>query len=134
MRTVEWNYDTDKFQMIDQRLLPGEFKIAVFEDYRDVAQAITDMVVRGAPAIGGAAAFGLALAAKESNAQDYATMHADLENAARHLKGARPTAVNLAWALDRILDRISTIKSNPDEIRRAVQMRDAYLRDKLARE
>ncbi|MFN2237136.1 MAG: S-methyl-5-thioribose-1-phosphate isomerase, partial [Anaerolineales bacterium] len=54
MRTVEWNYETNKFQMIDQRLLPGEFKVAVFDDYHAVAQAITDMVVRGAPAIGAA--------------------------------------------------------------------------------
>jgi methylthioribose-1-phosphate isomerase len=120
MRTVEWNYDTNKFQMIDQRLLPGEFKVAVFDDYRLVAQAITDMVVRGAPAIGGAAAFGLALAAQQSNASNCATMQADLGEAVKHLKQARPTAVNLAWALDRILQKISDITSSPDDIRQAV--------------
>ena len=120
MRTVEWNYDTDEFQMIDQRLLPGEFKVAVFDDYRAVAQAITDMVVRGAPAIGGAAAFGLALAAQQSNAPDFTSMNADLENAANHLKQARPTAVNLAWALDRILRKVSLMKSSPNDIRKAV--------------
>lgn len=120
MRTVEWNYDTNKFQMIDQRLLPGEFKVAVFDDYRAVAKAITDMVVRGAPAIGGAAAFGLALAAQQSNATDFTTMHADLEAAANHLKEARPTAVNLAWALDRILKKTSLMKSSPDEIKETV--------------
>ena len=83
MRTVEWNYDTNKFQMIDQRLLPAEFKVVVYDDYRAVAQAITDMVVRGAPAIGGAAAFGLALAALQSNAADFNSMHTDLETAAK---------------------------------------------------
>ena len=93
MRTVEWNYDTNKFQMIDQRLLPGEFKVAVFDDYRAVAQAITDMVVRGAPAIGGAAAFGLALAAQQSDAKDYTSLHTDLETAANHIKQARPTRI-----------------------------------------
>jgi methylthioribose-1-phosphate isomerase len=93
--------------MIDQRLLPGEFKIAVFDDYRDVAQAIKDMVVRGAPAIGAAAAFGLVLAALDSKASDLDTYHNDLVKAANHLKNARPTAVNLAWALDRIF-RITT--------------------------
>jgi methylthioribose-1-phosphate isomerase len=103
MRTVEWNYETNKFQMIDQRLLPGEFKVAVFDDYHAVAQAITDMVVRGAPAIGAAAAFGLALAAQQSKAGDTATLRADLQTAAETLKKARPTAVNLAWAVDRIM-------------------------------
>jgi len=120
MRTVEWNYDTNKCQMIDQRLLPGEFKVAVFDDYRDVAQAITDMVVRGAPAIGGTAGFGLALAAQQSNASDYTAMHADLKEAANYLKAARPTAVNLAWALDRILRKTELMKSSPDEIRQVV--------------
>jgi len=120
MRTVEWNYDTNKFQMIDQRLLPGELKVAVFDDYRNVAKAITEMVVRGAPAIGGAAAFGLALAAQQSNATDSASMHKDLEDAANHLKQARPTAVNLAWALDRILKKTSLMRGRPDEIREAV--------------
>lgn len=120
MRTVEWNYDTNKFQMIDQRLLPGELKVAVFDDYRDVAKGITDMVVRGAPAIGATAAFGLALAAQQSNAVDSASMHKDLEDAANHLKQARPTAVNLAWALDRILRKTSLMRGSPDEIREAV--------------
>ncbi len=120
MRTVEWNYDTNKFQMIDQRLLPGEFKVAVFDDYRAVAKAITDMVVRGAPAIGATAAFGLALAAQQSTASDYAAMHTDLDTAANYLKEARPTAVNLAWALDRILKKTSLMKSSPDDIRGAV--------------
>ena len=120
MRTVEWNYDTNKFHMIDQRLLPGEFKVAIFDDYRDVAQAITDMVVRGAPAIGAAAAFALVLAAQQSKAVDYASMHADLESAANDLKQARPTAVNLAWALDRILFKTAHIKSSPDDIRKAL--------------
>ncbi len=83
MRTVEWNYDINKLQMIDQRLLPGELKVAVFDDYRAAAKAITDMVVRGAPAIGAAAAFGLALAAQQSNAVDYISMHADLKSCCR---------------------------------------------------
>jgi methylthioribose-1-phosphate isomerase len=120
MRTVEWNYDTDKFQMIDQRLLPSEFKIALYDDYRAVAQAISDMVVRGAPAIGVAAAFGLALAAQQSKAMDFGSMHNDLEKASNYLKQARPTAVNLAWALDRILKKTSLMKSDPDDIRKAV--------------
>jgi methylthioribose-1-phosphate isomerase len=122
MRTVEWNYDTNKFQMIDQRLLPGTFEVAVFDDYRAVAQAITDMVVRGAPAIGGAAAFGLALAAQQSKAKDANSLYSTLQNAAEYLKKARPTAVNLAWALDRILRNTKYLidTGTTDDLRQAV--------------
>ena len=120
MRTVEWNYNLNKFQMIDQRLLPGEFKVAVFDDYRAVAQAITDMVVRGAPAIGGAAAFGLALAAQQSKAKDFQLLYRDLEEAAAYLKKARPTAVNLAWALDRILKTTADLGGSAADLREAV--------------
>jgi len=120
MRTVEWNYSTNKFQMIDQRLLPGEFKVAVFDDYRDVAQAITDMVVRGAPAIGGAAAFGLVLAAHQSTAKNAAKLRTDLISASDYLKKARPTAVNLAWALDRIVAVTADIQGSADDLREAV--------------
>jgi methylthioribose-1-phosphate isomerase len=120
MRTVEWNYDTNTFQMIDQRLLPGEYKVAVFVDYRNVAQAITDMVVRGAPAIGAAAAFGLALAAQASPAVNIESLRTDLIAAATHLKKTRPTAVNLTWAIDRILLNTAETKGNPDNLREAV--------------
>jgi methylthioribose-1-phosphate isomerase len=120
MRTVEWNYESEKFQMIDQRLLPGSFEIAVYEDYRQVAQAITDMVVRGAPAIGAAAGFGLALAARQSCAKDIPALRADLEAAANRLKQARPTAVNLAWALDRILHTTAQIEGDVQKLRDAI--------------
>jgi methylthioribose-1-phosphate isomerase len=89
--------------MIDQRLLPRRFETPIFYAYRDVARAIHEMVVRGAPAIGAAAAFGLALAGFESKTTDRAQLLRDLEEAARVLKAARPTAVNLAWAVDRLL-------------------------------
>jgi methylthioribose-1-phosphate isomerase len=120
MRTVEWNYASSKFQMIDQRLLPGKFEVAVFDDYRAVAQAITDMVVRGAPAIGAAAAFGLALAAQQSSASRPSALRQDLQIAADYLKQARPTAVNLAWALDRILRVTAAINDSSDGLREAV--------------
>lgn len=120
MRTVEWNYSTSQFQMIDQRLLPGEFKVAVYDDYGKVAQAITNMVVRGAPAIGAAAAFGLALAAQQSIAKDIENLRADLITASDCLKEARPTAVNLAWALDRILSATVDIHGSADHLREAV--------------
>ncbi|MFQ5409767.1 MAG: S-methyl-5-thioribose-1-phosphate isomerase [Anaerolineales bacterium] len=120
MRTVEWR--AGAVRMIDQRVLPASFKLVDYHDYRDVARAITDMVVRGAPAIGAAAAFGLALAAFQSEARDRLTLLRDLEAAAAHLRQARPTAVNLAWALERLL-RVAT-----DEQLEAVEaVRDALL-------
>ena len=107
MRTVFWDYETDEFKMIDQRRLPGTFEVLAFTDHRSVAQAIADMVVRGAPAIGATAGFGLALAARESAAISTAGLLADLEAACAVLKAARPTAVNLAWALDRIMQAVT---------------------------
>jgi len=89
--------------MIDQRLLPGREAQLVLHSVHDVADAIRDMAVRGAPAIGAAAAFGMALAARSSSAKDAAGLCADLARAAEVLRAARPTAVNLGWAVDRML-------------------------------
>lgn len=111
MRTVFW--EDDQLKMIDQRILPGRFEIVSFRDHKSVAQAIKDMVVRGAPAIGAAAAFGLALAGYESAASSSNELLDDLQAASRTLKAARPTAVNLAWAVDRILNKISTQSAQP---------------------
>jgi len=103
MKTIEWNYERGVVQMIDQRWLPGEFKVVSYDDYRQVAQAIREMVVRGAPAIGAAAAYGLALAAQRSTATNLKIFRADMQQAAEVLKKARPTAVNLSWAVDRVM-------------------------------
>ena len=103
MRTIEWHDGVVK--MIDQRLLPNQFVIVEFGDYREVAWAIAEMVVRGAPAIGAAAAFGLALAGRQSPATNRDALLDDLAAAAEVLRAARPTAANLAWALDRMLRR-----------------------------
>lgn len=103
MRSVEWH--GGKVRMIDQRLLPAEFHLVEYEDYRDVAQAIRTMVIRGAPAIGAAAAFGMVLAARQSAAQDRKGLLADLREAGAVLCDARPTAVNLSWAVARLLRR-----------------------------
>jgi methylthioribose-1-phosphate isomerase len=121
MRTVFWDYDTNEFKMIDQRRLPGAFEILAYRDHKSVAQAITDMVVRGAPAIGAAAGFGLALAARESASTSTEGLLADLEAASAVLKAARPTAVNLAWAVDRIMSSLSHEGASPfkDDARRA---------------
>jgi methylthioribose-1-phosphate isomerase len=117
MRTITWNDDAQKVEMIDQRLLPQEFKINVYEQYQEVADAIRTMVIRGAPAIGAAAAFGIALAAYQSKASTKAGLIKDLEEAGALLNNARPTAVHLAWAIRRMLKEAVDFKGSLDELR-----------------
>ena len=96
--------------MIDQRLLPGEYREVSFNSYDQVADAIQQMVVRGAPAIGATAAFGMALAAHTSPASEVAELRDDMAAAAETLQAARPTAINLTWAVERMLQ----VVNNPD--------------------
>ena len=119
MRTVFW--EDNQLKMIDQRLLPGRFEIVSFKDHLSVACAIQDMVVRGAPAIGAAAAFGMALAGYESTSSSSPELLDDLQAAANTLKAARPTAVNLAWALDRVMSATKTKEErSADELRQLI--------------
>ncbi len=120
MRTVFW--EDNQLKMIDQRILPARFEIVSYGDHKSVAHAITDMVVRGAPAIGAAAAFGLALAGFESTSRFASTrdLLADLRAASDTLKSARPTAVNLAWAVDRVLRVACSAIGTADDVRNAV--------------
>jgi len=104
MRSVEWH--DGKVRIIDQRLLPAEFRLLELEEPEEVAWAIREMAIRGAPAIGAAAAFGMALAAWRDQAGDENGLLHDLEKAAIALRAARPTAVNLAWAVERVMRRV----------------------------
>src|SRR5512139_1720156 len=108
MRTVFW--ENNQLKMIDQRILPGRFEVISYTDHVSVARAITDMVVRGAPAIGAAAAFGLALAGFVSASSSGRKLIAVLEASSYTLKVSRPTAVNLAWAVDRVMDSLKKMK------------------------
>lgn len=114
LRTVEWI--NGRVRMIDQTMIPYKFAYVTFKDYRQVAKAIRDMVVRGAPAIGVAAAMGLALAANSSRATTKEQLIKELETAAEVLRRSRPTAWNLFWAIDRILKRARTAGDGPSEI------------------
>ncbi len=130
MRTVYWDYDNHSVKMIDQRKLPFEFVIAEFDDYRDVARAITEMYVRGAPAIGASAGFGMALAARQSAATDRMALLNDLEEAAKFLEAARPTAVNLSWAVRLLMNGVvSSDSQTPEETREALLIRAQQLAD-----
>jgi methylthioribose-1-phosphate isomerase len=98
--TIRWS--DGAVSLIDQRVLPHEVRYLRYDDYRALAQAITDMVVRGAPAIGAAGAYGMALAAGQSMAATADGVRQDLAVAAEVLRAARPTAVNLGWGVDRV--------------------------------
>jgi len=117
MRTITWNDDAQVIEMIDQRILPHEFKINQYDHYKDVADAIRTMVIRGAPAIGAAAAFGMAMAAFNSQASTITALQAGLKEAGDFLNQARPTAVNLSWAIRRMLNAADDFNGSADELR-----------------
>ncbi|HKG20876.1 MAG TPA: S-methyl-5-thioribose-1-phosphate isomerase [Blastocatellia bacterium] len=100
IKTIEW---TDEgVVMIDQRRLPAEELYPVFKTHEEVARAIEDMVVRGAPAIGVAAAMGVAIGLKNSEATSPEDVRADFENICDRIARTRPTAVNLFWGVERM--------------------------------
>jgi methylthioribose-1-phosphate isomerase len=116
MRTLFWDFDSHELRIIDQRRLPAALEIVALHTYMEVAEAIRNMTVRGAPAIGAAAAFGLALAANGSRSQSVAQFLSDLDTAAQILKASRPTAVNLAWAVDRVLRVVHTATGSVEDL------------------
>ena len=117
LKTVEWK--DNSVVMIDQTKLPNELVFVTYTDYNQVADAIRTLVVRGAPAIGVSGAFGLALAVLQSDATEKESLINDLEIAKKVLLETRPTAVNLAWGLDKIMQVTKNAKT-VDEIRDSV--------------
>jgi methylthioribose-1-phosphate isomerase len=111
LRTIEWHENT--IRMIDQRLLPQRYEVLVCRDHHELAGAIRDMAVRGAPAIGAAAAFGLALCAIRSEAKSPAQLLSELDEAAREIGATRPTAVNLFWGLERMRRKAGSLAGKP---------------------
>jgi methylthioribose-1-phosphate isomerase len=102
--SVQWTRDI--VRVLDQRVLPHQVVYRDLTDEDEVAAAIREMVVRGAPLIGAVAAYGMALAARRSTATDPIALRADLARVAELLAAARPTAVNLTWAVARVIDRV----------------------------
>ena len=105
-------------RMIDQTLLPSELVMLELRTVEGVCEAIRSLRVRGAPAIGCAAALGVALAAQQAEVATSAEMLAALEHARGEIACTRPTAVNLFWALDRVMDiaRLAALIS-PERVR-----------------
>jgi methylthioribose-1-phosphate isomerase len=100
--------------LIDQTKLPNRLVHVRCNDYKEVADAIKKLVVRGAPAIGVTAAFGLALAAQSSKAKTLTELMTDLDTAFKVLRETRPTAVNLFWALERVMGKAKRAKTVGD--------------------
>ena len=100
IKTIEWT--PEGVRMIDQTKLPTVEEYPVFKTCEEVAAAIRSMVIRGAPAIGVAAAMGIALGMKQSRATDAKTAEADFRKISDTIASTRPTAVNLFWAVDRM--------------------------------
>ncbi len=115
IETLRWKNGC--LEMIDQRILPASFKYITYDSAESVADGIRSMVVRGAPAIGCAAAYGIALEAQKLRATTTDEFNKGMDSAFEVLAKSRPTAVNLFWALKRMRDKISSSNDiNPNEL------------------
>jgi len=119
--TIEWH--GKHVRMIDQRKIPRKLEWYICRGYRDVIQAIEKMVIRGAPAIGVAAAMGLALGASTIRAKDYLKFRDRFKIMADEMAKARPTAVNLKWAVERMSLLVKKMRKRPvEEIKAALKL------------
>ncbi|MBI5755321.1 MAG: S-methyl-5-thioribose-1-phosphate isomerase [Nitrospirae bacterium] len=109
--TIEWRNGV--VSMLDQTRLPLEVTYFECKTYQDVAKGIKELVIRGAPAIGIAAAMGVALGARDINSQDFTGFYNEMEKISKHIGATRPTAVNLFWALERMKKVAAANKEKP---------------------
>ena len=109
--TIEW--DGNRIRMIDQRKIPGKIEWYTCKGYRDVIKAIETMVIRGAPAIGVAAAMGLASGAETIRASSFNAFRKQFRKMADQMAKARPTAINLKWAVDRMWRLVERMATRP---------------------
>lgn len=114
MKAIEWK--NDHIKLIDQRQLPHNLQFVDCFDLDTLIEAIKSLAVRGAPALGVAAGFGIALSAVNSKAKDKNELLKELNASADLIKKSRPTAVNLFWAIDRMLSFIKTLSASKEEI------------------
>ena len=111
MRTIDWNNKNKSLMLIDQTLLPREYAIVECKSLEKLVEAIENLRIRGAPALGVAGGFGVALAAQVSKARGSRDLIQDLEGAAQILRNTRPTAINLSWGIDRVLSKAKVGRS-----------------------
>ena len=135
VKTLEWTNEGVRF--IDQRKLPTEETYVTCHDYEEVAEAIRNMTVRGAPAIGVAAAMGIALGVRDADAGHVSELRRTFEEICDTLGSTRPTAVNLFWAIQRMKDKFESLSELPvDRIRQEMiaEAQRMYLEDIAANE
>ena len=114
IRPVKW--ESNQLHLIDQRILPDRYEYISYSESREVADAIKDMVVRGAPAIGIAAAFGVVLAARKHYSLNPDNWKTSIVEDLTYLRSSRPTAVNLFWALDQMQSVIEDSAGDPESV------------------
>lgn len=135
IKALEWT--PEGVRLIDQTRLPTEEVYVTCRDYQEVGKAIRDMIVRGAPAIGVAAAMGIAIGVKQSRAADATALRPELEEICRTLGETRPTAVNLFWSIRRMKEKFESVAGQGMEQIRAALAAEAqqmYLEDIAANE
>ncbi|MCX5756763.1 MAG: S-methyl-5-thioribose-1-phosphate isomerase [Gemmatimonadetes bacterium] len=129
IRAVQWSPGGDAVRIIDQRRLPGEFIERDLRSLHDVCDAIATLAVRGAPAIGVAAAMGLVTSLQDFRSDDRHAFAIMLESHARALAAMRPTAVNLAWAIGRMRQRAAATKAAPQNVLAALRVEATAILD-----
>jgi methylthioribose-1-phosphate isomerase len=130
IKTLEWTAEGVRF--IDQTQLPGKEVYVTCRSYQEVGTAIREMVVRGAPAIGVAAAMGIAIGVKQSTARDISLLRKEFEQICQTIADTRPTAVNLFWAIRRMREKFESVAGQGLEKIKAVLVHEAqqmYLED-----
>jgi len=118
-RTISWK--DGSIVLIDQRKLPNKLEFIECNDYLQIVEAIKNMAVRGAPAIGVAAAMALGLVAQKSKAKTKEELIKELEVVARNLKATRPTGVNLFWMVKRVIEKAKSIEGELEDVKVSVK-------------
>ena len=124
---IKW--EGDRLVLLDQRYLPERIEFVHCRNYREISAAIKDMVVRGAPAIGIAGGYAMASSVRECGETSFEGCYRYLREAANHISAARPTAVNLMWAVDRVLRKALSVLESAE---RAGTREDAALKEAYA--
>jgi methylthioribose-1-phosphate isomerase len=127
--TISWDHATSSIRFIDQTLLPAEFKIVVCNSVERLAAAIRRLEIRGAPALGAAGGYGVALAASRATKTDQDAFFHEIRSAAELLRATRPTAVNLGWGIDRVLNAALAGGKPEDACRVSIREADALARE-----
>jgi methylthioribose-1-phosphate isomerase len=130
--TLWWDYETEALRYIDQTLLPGRYEVVECTTIGRLTTAIQRLEIRGAPALGVAGAYGIALAARACRNPDLAGFLAEVHKDAEILKRTRPTAINLGWGIDRVLTKIAPLGDSVSIRRVALEEAEAIARTDTA--